>query len=216
MRSTLRFCADRPGETERNLRSSVGIRLGSGWCAAFRHERCFLPPSVIAGRHLSRRQRLATTRPERHHRSLLNDSSSSSRTWDRSRVFMNDPGSQSLTPVLGPEPAFEAIPAETDLIGSLLEEQWDLSAVERFAQFHEDAAEPLQGRYYSALMPAEPPGPGQQYAFEVDLDRCSGCKACVAACNSLNGLDESETWREVGLLYGGSDDAPLLQHITTA
>ena len=37
------------------------------------------------------------------------------------------------------------------LIDSLLTEQGDLSAVERFAQFHEDADEPLQGRYYSAL-----------------------------------------------------------------
>ena len=42
------------------------------------------------------------------------------------------------------------------LIDSLLSEQGDLSAVERFAQFHEDADEPLQGRYYSALLPAEP------------------------------------------------------------
>jgi formate dehydrogenase iron-sulfur subunit len=129
---------------------------------------------------------------------------------------MNFPGSQSSTPVLGPEPAFEAIPAGTDLIGSFLEEQWDLSAVERFAQFHEDANTPLQGRYYSALMPAEPPGPGQQYAFEVDLDRCSGCKACVAACHNLNGLDEGESWREVGLVFGGRPGLPVLQHVTTA
>ena len=112
---------------------------------------------------------------------------------------MNFDGSRSSTPVLGPEPAFGAILAESGLIGSFLEEQGDLSAVERFAQFHEDADEPLQGRYYSALMPAQPPGPGQQYAFEVDLDRCSGCKACVAACHNLNGLDEGESWREVGL-----------------
>jgi formate dehydrogenase iron-sulfur subunit len=37
----------------------------------------------------------------------------------------------------------------------------------------------------------------------VDLDKCSGCKACVSACHSLNGLDEDETWRNVGLLVGG-------------
>ena len=46
-------------------------------------------------------------------------------------------GSQSSTPVLGPEPASGAILPDTGLIGSFLEEQGDLSAVERFAQFHE-------------------------------------------------------------------------------
>jgi len=38
----------------------------------------------------------------------------------------------------------------------------------------------------------------------VNLDQCSGCKACVSACHSLNGLDDGETWRSVGLLI----DAP--------
>src|SRR5690242_17186543 len=85
------------------------------------------------------------------------------------------------------------------LIASLLSEQGDLSAVERIAQLHERAEAPLQGQFYRALMPAEPPGPGQQLAFEVDLDRCSGCKACVAACHVLNGLDDHESWRDVGL-----------------
>ncbi len=111
---------------------------------------------------------------------------------------MNLIGTQGSTPVLAHEPAFGAILPDAGLIGSLLKSNADLSAVERFAQFHEDADAPLQGRYYSALMPARPPGPGQQYAFEVDLDRCSGCKACVAACHNLNGLDEGESWREVG------------------
>jgi Fe-S-cluster-containing dehydrogenase component/DMSO reductase anchor subunit len=129
---------------------------------------------------------------------------------------MNFIGSQGSTPVLGREPAVGAILPDADLIGTFLEEQCDLSAVERFAQFHQDADEPLQGRYYSALMPARPPGRGAQYAFEVDLDRCSGCKACVAACHNLNGLDEGESWREVGLVIGGRPGLPILQHVTTA
>src|SRR5688572_11958016 len=67
-----------------------------------------------------------------------------------------------------------------DLLAALLREQQDLSAVERFAQRHAEAIVPMQERYYRSLLPATPPGPGQQYGFEVDLDRCSGCKACVA------------------------------------
>jgi Fe-S-cluster-containing dehydrogenase component/DMSO reductase anchor subunit len=106
------------------------------------------------------------------------------------------------------------------LIGSLLIEQGDLSAVERFAQRDEHADAPHQARYYSALLPAAPPGPGQQLAFEVDLDRCSGCKACVAACHALNGLDEHEAWREVGLVVGGGigppTALPVLQHVTSS
>jgi len=71
-------------------------------------------------------------------------------------------------------------------------------------------------RRYAALLPAQPPAPGEQYAFEVDLDACSGCKACVVACHSLNGLDDGESWRSVGLLLGGTDAAPVLQHVTYA
>src|SRR5207237_35555 len=66
------------------------------------------------------------------------------------------------------------------------------------------------------LLPLSRPGPGQQYAFEVDLDVCTGCKACVAACHSLNGLDDTELWRTVGLLHGGTPEAPAQQTVTTS
>ena len=109
----------------------------------------------------------------------------------------------------------DSAPAIT-LIDRYLDEQRELTAVERFAQRHASVEAPLLARHYTALLPASPPGPDEQYAFEVDLDACSGCKACVAACNSLNGLDQAETWREVGLLYGGTDEQPFMQHVTTA
>jgi Fe-S-cluster-containing dehydrogenase component/DMSO reductase anchor subunit len=100
-----------------------------------------------------------------------------------------------------------------------------MSAVERFDASHTDAhshndnpdhSSRRGSTSYLALLPATPPGPGEQYAFEVDLDRCSGCKACVVACHSLNGLDDNETWRDVGLLIGGSRTAPVMQHVTAA
>lgn len=108
-----------------------------------------------------------------------------------------------------------ATPADS-LLDLLLRDQHDLSAVERFAQHHVAATAPAAERHYRSLMPATPPGPGQQYAFEVDLDRCSGCKACVTACHTRNGLDTNETWRDVGLLVGGTRSVPALQHVTTA
>lgn len=109
----------------------------------------------------------------------------------------------------------------------LFEEQQTLTAVETFSRAHDagdlddDTTEPDQARYYKSLIPATPPKPGQQYAFEVDLDSCSGCKACVVACHSLNGLAEDEAWRDVGLLHGAktsgtSLELPVLQHVTTA
>jgi formate dehydrogenase iron-sulfur subunit len=103
-----------------------------------------------------------------------------------------------------------------NLLARLLSEQQELTAVERFSQLQDGGDSPSQARRYSSLLPAAPPRAGEQYAFEVDLDACSGCKACVTACHSLNGLDDAETWRDVGLLHGGTDALPVLQHVTSA
>lgn len=88
------------------------------------------------------------------------------------------------------------------------------TAVELFSDQH-DQGLPSDSSRYNQLMPASAPSEGQQYAFEVDLDRCSGCKACVSACHSMNGLDPTETFRSVGLLTGGTASNPVMQHVTT-
>jgi formate dehydrogenase iron-sulfur subunit len=106
--------------------------------------------------------------------------------------------------------------ARVSLIDQLLREQQDLSAVERFSLMHDAGEHDAQAPFYRSLLPASPPAPGEQYAFEVDLDQCTGCKACVTACHSLNGLDESETWRSVGLLHGGTVTAAVQQTVTTS
>ncbi len=103
-------------------------------------------------------------------------------------------------------------------VDALLQAQRTLTAVERFAAREEskDSPDAPQARYYRDLVPLERPRPGEQYAFEVDLDRCTGCKACVSACHTLNGLDDHELWRTVGLLHGGSAAAPAQQTVTTS
>jgi len=101
-------------------------------------------------------------------------------------------------------------------VAALLEAQHTLTAVERFAEKHDGCALPRQEKYYRDLIPLERPRSGEQYAFQVDLDACTGCKACVSACHTLNGLDEHEVWRTVGLLHGGTPTAPALQTLTTA
>ena len=102
------------------------------------------------------------------------------------------------------------------LVDELLAEQQTLSAVDRFSRLHDRDALPAMAGHYKALLPASPPGPGEQYAFEVNLDACTGCKACVSACHALNGLDDDEAWRDVGLLLGGQRNDAYQQVVTTA
>ncbi|MAG94761.1 MAG: molybdopterin oxidoreductase [Planctomycetaceae bacterium] len=105
---------------------------------------------------------------------------------------------------------------QASLLDALLFEQQQPTALDRFGRLLETGALPVQARYYQSLIPATAPEAGEQYAFEVDLDVCSGCKSCVAACHMLNGLDEQESWRDVGLLHGGTSELPVLQHVTSA
>jgi formate dehydrogenase iron-sulfur subunit len=116
----------------------------------------------------------------------------------------------------GVAPRREAPVGPLLLIEQLLNEQQELTAVEQFAKAYDHGEALPETKHYQRLMPAAPPDKGQQYAFEVDLDRCSGCKACVTACHNLNGLDDQEVWRDVGLLVGGTSSHPVQQHVTTA
>jgi len=101
------------------------------------------------------------------------------------------------------------------IIDEWLAEQRRLTPIERFASKHDAGDVPAQARYYRELIPANLPEPGQQYRFEIDLDSCTGCKSCVVACNSLNGLDEDESWRSVGLLHGTQPGVRYQQTVTT-
>jgi len=102
------------------------------------------------------------------------------------------------------------------IVDRLLESQQQLTAVEKFSQRYTSVTTPANESQYRDLIPADGLEDGEQYSFEIDLDACSGCKACVAACHSLNGLEEGEIWRNVGLLTGGDDFNPVVQHVTSA
>jgi Fe-S-cluster-containing dehydrogenase component/DMSO reductase anchor subunit len=100
------------------------------------------------------------------------------------------------------------------LLDQLLADQRTLSAVDVFARRHDEGLP--DARVYEERIPVgRTPLPGQQLAFRVDLDSCTGCKACVTACHSLNGLAPDETWRDVGLLLGVGESAGIQQTVTT-
>jgi formate dehydrogenase iron-sulfur subunit len=107
-------------------------------------------------------------------------------------------------------------PPLLDLVDELLAEQGRLLTPVVHAARAKRHAAPDRTASFRTLLPLSAPGPGEQYAFEVDLDACSGCKACVAACHALNGLDDDEAWRDTGLLLGGSPQAPVAQTVTSA
>lgn len=98
------------------------------------------------------------------------------------------------------------------LIDQLLADQATLQTpVAKFAEEHDKGT--VRTDLYKDLIPLEKPGPGEQYAFQVELDRCTGCKACLVACHTLNGLDEEESWRDVGLIEA---DQGFQQTVTAA
>jgi formate dehydrogenase iron-sulfur subunit len=88
-----------------------------------------------------------------------------------------------------------------------LAEQADVAPVERLSLCQVPDTGTWQDR-----IPLTAPLRGEQYAFDVDLDTCTGCKACVTACHNLNGLDDGESYRTVGLLTGPT----FQQTVTTA
>jgi Fe-S-cluster-containing dehydrogenase component/DMSO reductase anchor subunit len=122
-----------------------------------------------------------------------------------------------IPPVFSADSARQSLDAQA-FLAELLGEQQQLTAVERFAQRHAHAPSetPRAERLYRDLLPASVPNADEQYAFEVDLDACSGCTACVTACRQMNGLDEGESFRDVGFLIGTQARLPVVQHVTMA
>ncbi len=95
-------------------------------------------------------------------------------------------------------------PVDETPIDRYLQVQADLTAVERFSQHHEAEALPVQARYYRDLIPLNRPEPVSSTRSPSTSTRALGARRVVAACHSLNGLDDGESWRSVTLLSGGT------------
>ncbi len=116
-------------------------------------------------------------------------------------------------PVASGSSSAEIVNHQSRIINEALREQQTLrTPVALFADEYDSKS--VRDRF-THLIPLSKPNPGEQYGFEVNLDACTGCKACVAACHSLNGLDDDESWRDMGLLVG-TRKQPYLQTVTTA
>ncbi len=110
-----------------------------------------------------------------------------------------------------PPPSLDSFLAEL-----LADQQRLITPAARAAATMDVQPEAFRGDQFRDLIPLSAPAPGERYAFEVDLDACSGCKACVAACHSLNGLDETESFRDVGLVLGVAEDGRSFQQTVTS
>lgn len=107
-------------------------------------------------------------------------------------------------------------PTRTLIDDYLAEQQRLQTPVRRFSDAHDQNTLATAEAVWRDLIPLSAPRAGEQYAFEVNLDQCTGCKACVAGCHSLNGLEHEETWRDVGLVLGGTRSHPFQQTVTSA
>jgi len=105
--------------------------------------------------------------------------------------------------------------SEMTLIDQLLADQNELYTPINEVADKIDSGE-VRTDTFKHMIPLSKPTEGQQYAFQVELDKCTSCKACVAACHSLNGLEEEESWRDVGLLLGGEEAPGWQQTVTSA